>query len=65
VRAPEIQDQTDYLSGFQYKNGELQFFPTAEGYVNVNDKDKCNYVYNFTDHLGNIRLRYSLSGTEL
>jgi RHS repeat-associated protein len=61
VRAPEIQDQTDYLSGFQYKNGELQFFPTAEGYVNVTDGGKFNYVYNYTDHLGNIRVSYTLN----
>jgi RHS repeat-associated protein len=61
VRAPEIQDQTDYLSGFQYKNGELQFFPTAEGYVKVTDGGKFNYVYNYTDHLGNIRVSYSLN----
>jgi RHS repeat-associated protein len=64
VRAPEIQDQTDYLSGFQYKNGELQFFPTAEGYVNVTDGEEFNYVYNYTDHLGNIRLSYTFDGRE-
>ena len=26
---------TDYLDGFQYKDGVLQFFPTTEGYVNA------------------------------
>jgi RHS repeat-associated protein len=61
VSAPELQDQTDYLSGFQYKNGELQFFPTAEGYVKVTDGGKFNYVYNYTDHLGNIRVSYTLN----
>jgi RHS repeat-associated protein len=61
VEAPEIKNQTDYLSGFQYKNDELQFFPTAEGYVNVTDGGKFNYVYNYTDHLGNIRVSYSLN----
>jgi RHS repeat-associated protein len=64
VRAPEVQDQTDYLSGFQYKNDELQFFPTAEGYVNVTDGRKFNYVYNYTDHLGNIRLSYTFDDRE-
>jgi RHS repeat-associated protein len=64
VSAPEVQDETDYLSGFQYKNGELQFFPTAEGYVNVTDGRKFNYVYNYTDHLGNIRLSYTFDGRE-
>ncbi|WP_333662004.1 RHS repeat-associated core domain-containing protein [Chishuiella changwenlii] len=55
---------TDYSGGFQYKkNGsnepiELQFFPTAEGYVNVTENNTFNYVYNYTDHLGNVRLSY-------
>jgi RHS repeat-associated protein len=56
---------TNYLSGFQYSSaaqagssfGGLRFFPHAEGYVNVVN-DKFNYVYNYTDHLGNIRLSY-------
>jgi RHS repeat-associated protein len=61
VQAPEIHDQTDYLSGFQYKNDQLQFFPTAEGYVKVTDGGKFNYVYNYTDHLGNIRVSYTLN----
>ncbi|MBY0067111.1 MULTISPECIES: DUF6443 domain-containing protein [Empedobacter] len=49
---------TDYLGGFQYQNNVLQFFPTAEGYVNVTDGTAFNYVYNYTDHLGNVRLSY-------
>ncbi|KIX21278.1 hypothetical protein SY27_11065 [Flavobacterium sp. 316] len=51
--------QTNYLArGFQYKNNVLQFFPHAEGYV----KHKTNnysYVFNYTDHLGNVRVSYS------
>ena len=60
---------TDYLDGFQYTNGGLSFFPTAEGYVNVNHCEMCDpnstngqhifsYVYQYKDHLGNIRLSY-------
>jgi len=49
---------TDYLGGFQYVNNSLQFFPTAEGYVNVTGGTTFNYVYNYTDHLGNVRLSY-------
>ncbi|MDH2208572.1 RHS repeat-associated core domain-containing protein, partial [Empedobacter sp. GD03644] len=58
---------TDYINGFQYKQVEspisrqvkkLEFFPTAEGYVNVTDGTTFNYVYNYTDHLGNVRLSY-------
>ena len=54
-----IEHKTHYLSGFQYLDEELQFFPTAEGYVSVTNGDKFNYVYNYTDHLGNIRLSYT------
>lgn len=49
---------TDYLGGFQYKNSMLQFFPHAEGYVK-NTNGMYSYVYNYTDHLGNVRLSYS------
>jgi RHS repeat-associated protein len=55
----------EYLTGFQYSNNELQFFPTSEGYVSVTDGNRYNYVFNYTDHLGNIRLSYTQSGTEL
>ena len=54
---------TDYLSGFQYKMTVLQFFQHAEGYVNVTRMKggvmKFDYVFNYTDHLGNIRLSYA------
>lgn len=53
---------TDYMDGFQYVNDVLQFFPTAEGYVSVTNGDRFNYVYNYTDHLGNIRLSYTDDG---
>ena len=51
--------QTNYLAGgFQYKNNVLQFFPHAEGYVK-HEANNYSYVFNYTDHLGNIRLSYS------
>lgn len=58
---------TDYLGGFQYKTTatgvlSLQFFPTSEGYVNntvVSGVNKYNYVYNYLDQLGNVRLSYT------
>ena len=65
VEETSITTTTDYLSGFQYKNAVLQFFPHAEGYVNATESTVkgvgyiFNYVFNFTDHLGNIRLSYS------
>ena len=56
---------TSYLDGFQYRNNVLQFFPHAEGYVNcVQDRSQnykyYNYVYNYLDHLGNIRMSYGV-----
>jgi RHS repeat-associated protein len=56
---------TDYLTGFQYKNAILDFFPHAEGYVKFNYGRvasaifRFSYVFNYTDHLGNIRVSYS------
>lgn len=52
----------DYLDGFQYRDGKPQFFPTSEGYVRITDLAGIyvhSYVYNYTDHLGNIRLSYA------
>ncbi|PQA96786.1 hypothetical protein B0A69_01575 [Chryseobacterium shigense] len=53
-------DTTDYIDGFQYENGTLKFFPTAEGYFNF---ETGKYVYNYTDHLGNTRLSYFKNGS--
>ncbi|OXA90198.1 RHS repeat-associated core domain-containing protein [Flavobacterium hydatis] len=56
-----ILTKTKYFGGFQYKNYVLQYFPTAEGYVNntsINATDNYNYVFNYTDNLGNIRVSY-------
>ncbi|UOX34441.1 hypothetical protein LXD69_02760 [Flavobacterium sediminilitoris] len=51
--------QTNYLAGgFQYKNNVLQFFPHAEGYVKY-EVNNYSYVFNYTDHLGNVRVSYS------
>ena len=54
-----LKTTTDYLSGFQYRNGMLQFFPHAEGYVNVENGKSFNYVFNYSDHLRNVRLSYA------
>ncbi|KUJ59192.1 hypothetical protein AR687_24350 [Flavobacteriaceae bacterium CRH] len=48
---------TDYLSGYQYDNNSLKFFPTAEGYVEPSGSS-YKYVYQYKDHLGNVRLSY-------
>lgn len=59
--------ETAYYDGFQYTddvngNLKLDFFPTAEGSVDVSDNGlgtAYNYIYHYLDHLGNIRLRYA------
>ena len=54
---------TDYLAGNQYTNGVLDFFPTSEGYVKstvAGSTTSYNYVFNYKDHLGNVRLSYTL-----
>lgn len=48
---------TDYLQGYQYENAILKFFPTAEGYVEPSGSS-YKYIYQYKDHLGNIRLSY-------
>lgn len=54
-----VAQTTDYLYGFQYLNGALQFFPHAEGYVKPNGTNSYLYVYQYKDHLGNVRLSYA------
>jgi hypothetical protein len=70
-----VPQVTDYQDGYQYKEGLLQFFPTAEGYVNYTpptpggfglpgSPESYNYVYTYTDHLGNIRMRYAVDPSD-
>ena len=49
---------TDYLGGFQYENNDLQFFFQPEGYVKK-DENAYLYVFQYKDHLGNVRLSYA------
>ncbi|UOU99885.1 DUF6443 domain-containing protein [Chryseobacterium daecheongense] len=63
----EVNRVTEYLDGFQYEGEHtsknfttpLKFVPTAEGYFNF---ESNKYIYNYTDHLGNIRLSYVNNG---
>ncbi len=57
---------TDYVSNYVYKNigngMNLQFFNHPEEYVNVDVTSsgvEMNYVYQYKDHLGNVRLSYT------
>lgn len=57
---------TLYLQGgYQYIDNNLEFMPTAEGYVKYVGGVFSNYVYNYTDHLGNVRLSYQENGSAL
>ncbi|WP_343680070.1 polymorphic toxin-type HINT domain-containing protein [Chryseobacterium arthrosphaerae] len=61
----ETSSITDYLDGFQYERistggkldqpVSLKFVPTSEGYY---DFENSRYIYNYKDHLGNVRLSY-------
>lgn len=46
----------DPLPTIDLKNPELQFFPTAEGFY---DYTKDQYIYQFLDHLGNVRVSFA------
>ncbi|WP_317224569.1 hypothetical protein [Chryseobacterium aahli] len=63
--------ETNYLDGFQYKytnwwedetgnttttGMKLRIIPTSEGYY---DALLNLYVYNYVDHLGNVRISYA------
>lgn len=53
---------TDYAGNYIYENGTLQFFSHPEGYVKANVTSsgvEMEYVYQYKDHLGNVRLTYA------
>jgi RHS repeat-associated protein len=69
VGSGEESITTDYLNSFQYESKQLtgntpivslKFAPTSEGYF---DFEKNKYIYNYIDHLGNVRLSYFNNGT--
>ncbi len=47
----------DYAGNYVYEGGSLKFFNHPEGYVEP-DGSSFDYVYQYKDHLGNIRLSY-------
>jgi len=57
-----VTTATNYLGGYQYKDNVLEFFPTAEGYVKNTD-GALSYVFQYKDHLGNVRLSYAKNPT--
>ena len=55
---------TEYCGNFIYEKtsptgySTLKFFSQPEGYVEKTNKGEFNYVYQYKDHLGNVRLTY-------
>lgn len=65
----QVEDEGDlaftrYAGNYIYKEdgtGEsLQFFNHPEGYIEPNQHGGFDYVYQYKDHLGNVRLNYEL-----
>ncbi len=55
---------TEYAGNYVYEDGSLKFFNHPEGYFDVTNPPTSgelegDYVYQYKDHLGNIRLSYS------
>ena len=53
---------TDYAGNYIYESGSLQFFSHPEGYIEPKDANDLSlgydHIYQYKDHLGNIRLSY-------
>lgn len=50
---------TEYAGNYVYEDGSLQFFGNAEGYTTPDGLGGYDYIYQYKDHLGNIRLSYT------
>lgn len=50
---------TDYAGNYIYDNGQLAFFSHQEGYVYKDGTGEFKYVYQYKDHLNNVRLSYT------
>lgn len=56
---------TEYAGDFVYQDGTLQFFGHPEGYVTTDEVSGYDYVYQYKDHLGNIRLSFKDNNGDL
>lgn len=66
-KTADIFATTEYIDGFQYSNEQnfatgviLKFFSTSEGYF---DFANNRYIYNYADHLGNVRVSFTKQGS--
>ncbi|VFB03717.1 RHS repeat-associated core domain [Chryseobacterium taihuense] len=59
--AYETEAFTEILLNYNYNN-VLKFVPTAEGFF---DFENNQYIYQYKDHLGNVRLSYKKEGNSI
>ncbi len=52
------ETETEYAGNYVYTDGKLQFGNQPEGYIEPEYDGSFQYVYQYKDHLGNIRLSY-------
>src|SRR5690606_37285053 len=50
-------DVVEYLDGYEYKNNQLKYIATNEGFIKF-ENNTYNYVYQYKDQVGNVRLTY-------
>lgn len=50
---------TDYAGNYIYENSLLRQFSHSQGYVEPDGSGGYDYIYNYLDHLGTVRLSYS------
>ena len=53
-----VSTTTDYAGNYIYENSTLKFFNQPEGYIEPDGSGGYDYIYQYKDHLGNIRLSY-------
>src|SRR5690606_21665203 len=62
-RTSSTGTETLYVGNHIYEgpvgNSQLQFFGHPEGYVAPDGSGGYDYVYNYVDHLGSVRLSYT------
>jgi RHS repeat-associated protein len=59
VTQNSVETRTAYAGNYIYEGGNLAFFSQPEGYVTPDGMGGYDYVYQYKDHLGNVRLSYS------
>lgn len=69
INSPNTTDVTTYYAGgFKYKGTDLEFVNHPEGYIHpvsvLGGGVEFQYVFQYKDHLGNIRLSYTDSNND-